>query len=169
MLIDLSEDDFVLGVRREKLSKKPCVIVNCFEDVQEATLHGGLVGRMASKKMPDVKAHMYLGWQTLPAGVELPGHWHDIEEIWVIMDGEATWTDCDGSQRKIKRGDFIYVTPNGYHAVKNTGKKPLEYILIKSPIPLQLPPYTSEFFEPIERYTAKAKSLKEIVKTKNPD
>jgi mannose-6-phosphate isomerase-like protein (cupin superfamily) len=169
VLIDLSEDDFVLGVRREKLSKKPCVIVNCFEDVQETTLHGGLVGRMASKKMPDLKAHMYLGWQTLPAGVELPGHWHDIEEIWVIMDGEATWTDCDGSQRKIKRGDFIYVTPNGYHAVKNTGQKPLEYILIKSPIPLQLPPYTSEFFEPIERYTAKAKPLKEIVKTKNPD
>jgi mannose-6-phosphate isomerase-like protein (cupin superfamily) len=145
------------------------VIVYCFDDIQVTILHGGLVGTMASKKMPDAKAHMYFGWQTLPAGVELSGHWHDIEEIWVIMHGEATWTDCDGSKRKIKRGDFIYVTTNGYHAVKNTGKEPLEYILIKSPIPVQLPPYTSEFFEPIERYTAKAKPLGETVRIENPD
>jgi len=167
VLEGLSEDNIVLGVRKEKLSKKSCVIANCFEDVEEIKLHGGLIGRMASKKMPDLKAHIYLGWQTLPAGVELPGHWHDIEEIWIIMDGEATWIDCDGSERKIKRGDFIYITPNGYHAVKNTGNKPLEYILIKSPIPLQVAPYTIEFFEPIEKYTAKAKPLKEVVPTKD--
>ena len=169
MLRGLSEGDFVLGVRREKLNKKPCVIVNCFDEVEETTLHGGLIGRTASKKMSDLKAHIYLGWQTLPAGVELPGHWHDIEEIWIILDGEATWIDCDGSERRIRRGDFICVTPNGYHAVRNTGQKPLEYILIKSPIPLQVAPYTIEFFEPIEKYTAKAKPLKEVVPIKDSD
>ncbi|MEM4246099.1 MAG: cupin domain-containing protein, partial [Candidatus Bathyarchaeia archaeon] len=105
-------------------------------------------------------------WQTLPEGVELPGHWHDVEEIWIIMEGEATWIDCDGSERKIKRGDFIHVTPNGYHGVKNTGKRPLEYILIKSPIPLIIGPYTVEVTEPIERYTAKAKPLKDVVPVK---
>lgn len=165
----LSEEDFVLGVRREKLAKKPCAIVNCFEDVEETRLHGGIVGRMASKKMSDLKAHMYLGWQTLPAGAELPGHWHDIEEIWVILDGEATWIDCDGSKRRIKRGDFICVTPNGYHAVKNTGQNPLEYILIKSPIPLLLPPCTPEFFEPMEKHTTKARPLSDILPIKDLD
>jgi len=165
----LSEGDFVLGVRREKLNKKPCVIVNCFNEVEETRLHGGLIGRMASKKMSDLKTHMYLGWQTLPVGVELPGHWHEIEEIWIILDGEATWIDCDGSERRIRRGDFIYVTPNGYHAVRNTGQKPLEYILIKSPIPLQVAPYTIEFFEPIEKYTGKAKPLKEVVPIRDSD
>ena len=163
----MSKDDVVLGVRKETLSKKPCAIVNCFTDVDKALLHGGLIGRMASKKMPDLKAHVYLGWQTLPAGVELPGHWHEVEEIWIIMDGEATWIDCDGSERKIKRGDFIYVTPNGYHAVRNSSQRPLEYILIKSPIPLLTAPYTIEVFEPIERYTAKGKPLKDVVPLKN--
>jgi len=48
----------VLGVRREKLSKKPWAVVNCFEHVEEITLDGGLVGRMASKNMTDLKAHV---------------------------------------------------------------------------------------------------------------
>lgn len=164
----MNEEDLVLGVRREKLNRKPCAIVNCFSDVEETIVHGGLIGRGASKKMPDLKAHVYLGWQTLPAGVHLAGHWHDLEEIWIIMDGEATWTDCDGSERKIKRGDFVSVTPNGYHAVKNTGAKPLEYILVRSAIPLQVAPYTMEFFEPIEKYTARARPLKEVVPIREP-
>ena len=70
---------------------------------------------------------------------------------------------------KLRQGKSMSYQRLEVHAVENTGQKPLEYILVKSPIPLQLPPYTSEFFEPIERYTAKAKPLKEIVKTKNPD
>ena len=99
----MSDEPVVLGVCIERLSMEPCVIVNCFDDIKEFKGHGELIGRGVSSKMPGLKAHHYLGWCTLPPGKVCSGHWHDCEEIWVIISGEAILIDCNGSERKIKK------------------------------------------------------------------
>lgn len=157
------KEGMVLGVSIERITKEKCVIVNAYDrnTVREAVLHGGLIRREVDRHLP-LKTIKGMSFNTLPPGTICSGHWHNREEIWIILEGESTWIDCDGSERRIKKGDFIYITPNGYHECRNETDKPLNFIYMATQLPGA--PYKEGFFEPIEKVTLKATPLGEFLK-----
>jgi quercetin dioxygenase-like cupin family protein len=54
-------------------------------------------------------------------------HRHPYEEVFVIMDGEATFTIGD-EQRVARGGDFLVAPPNTPHGFKNTGDSRLRAV-----------------------------------------
>ena len=56
-------------------------------------------------------------------------HRHPYEEVFVILDGEATFTLGD-EQRVAGRGDFVVAPPGVPHAFKNTGSGQLRSVNI---------------------------------------
>jgi mannose-6-phosphate isomerase-like protein (cupin superfamily) len=69
-------------------------------------------------------------------GTVLPGksihgsHRHVEEEYLLITEGSGTW-NLDGKEMPAKAGDLLYVEPWVYHGFRNTGDKPLSFLVIK--------------------------------------
>ena len=59
------------------------------------------------------------------AGPEL--HRHPYEEVFLILEGEATFTLGDET-RVARAGDFLIAPPGVPHAFKNTGSGPLRTV-----------------------------------------
>jgi mannose-6-phosphate isomerase-like protein (cupin superfamily) len=59
------------------------------------------------------------------AGPEL--HRHPYEEVFLILEGEATFTLGDET-RVARAGDFLIAPPGVPHAFKNTGSVPLRTV-----------------------------------------
>ncbi|TFG89369.1 MAG: cupin domain-containing protein [Hyphomicrobiales bacterium] len=71
--------------------------------------------------------HFYLPPHTLLE----PGS-HETEETYVILEGEGTMTFANG-QRKVAKGDFVYLPPWCIHGIENTGREPLLVLICTSP------------------------------------
>ena len=56
-------------------------------------------------------------------------HRHPYEEVFVILDGEATFTLGD-EQRVARGGDFLVAPPGTPHGFKNTGDSRLRAVNI---------------------------------------
>ena len=54
-------------------------------------------------------------------------HRHPYEEVFVILEGEATFTLGDET-RVARAGDFLIAPPGVPHAFKNTGSGPLRSV-----------------------------------------
>ncbi len=57
-------------------------------------------------------------------------HRHAEEEYLVLVDGSGTWS-LAGKDSPAKRGDVLYVEPWVYHGLKNTGDKPLIFLVVR--------------------------------------
>jgi mannose-6-phosphate isomerase-like protein (cupin superfamily) len=57
-------------------------------------------------------------------------HRHAEEEYLVLVDGAGTWS-LAGRQTPAKRGDVLYAEPWVYHGLKNTGDKPLIFLVVR--------------------------------------
>jgi mannose-6-phosphate isomerase-like protein (cupin superfamily) len=72
-----------------------------------------------------------------PQACPHPLHWHDEEELLVVISGEASLhiaDDAQGSNLRIELllpGDFIYYPSFLHHTIKNPGSSPLEYTMFK--------------------------------------
>lgn len=65
------------------------------------------------------------------AGMEIhPPHIHSEEEYLMVIEGEGTWTVKD-KDFKASAGDILYAAPWDLHGLKNTGKKPLKFVVFK--------------------------------------
>ncbi len=57
-------------------------------------------------------------------------HRHAEEEYLVLVDGSGTWSVA-GKESPARRGDILYVEPWVYHGLKNTGDKPLIFVVVR--------------------------------------
>ena len=65
------------------------------------------------------------------AGREIhPPHKHAEEEYLMLLEGQGTWT-VKGKDFKAVAGDMLYAAPWNLHGIKNTGTKPLKFIVWK--------------------------------------
>ena len=70
-----------------------------------------------------------LGYAEIVPGGDLTLHYHSPDEIYVITNGEGI-LNKSGDLEKIKKGDVVYIGRNEKHALKNDGKKTLEFYWI---------------------------------------
>ena len=70
-----------------------------------------------------------LGYAEIAPGGDLTLHYHSPDEIYVITNGEGI-LNKSGNLEKIKKGDVVYIGKNEKHALKNNGKKTLEFYWI---------------------------------------
>ena len=70
-----------------------------------------------------------LGYAEIAPGGDLTLHYHSPDEIYVITNGEGI-LNKSGDLEKIKKGDVVYIGKNEKHALKNNGKKTLEFYWI---------------------------------------
>ena len=70
-----------------------------------------------------------LGYAEIAPGGDLTLHYHSPDEIYVIINGEGI-LNKSGDLEKIKKGDVVYIGRNEKHALKNDGKKTLEFYWI---------------------------------------
>lgn len=71
-----------------------------------------------------------VNWSLLPAGKSFAPHYHeDLEELFIIMKGEAEITVGSETSMVIK-GDAIIVAPRIIHSMKNTGQEDVEFLAI---------------------------------------
>jgi mannose-6-phosphate isomerase-like protein (cupin superfamily) len=57
-------------------------------------------------------------------------HRHAQEEYLIVGEGSGTWS-LDGKESPAQRGDVLYAAPWVYHGLKNTGDKPLIFVVVR--------------------------------------
>jgi mannose-6-phosphate isomerase-like protein (cupin superfamily) len=65
-----------------------------------------------------------------PGQAPRPPHQHAEEEFMILAEGAGTWT-VDGNETPARKGDVVYAAPWTMHGLKNTGKAPLTYYMVK--------------------------------------
>ena len=63
---------------------------------------------------------------------ELPNHFHEPEETFVVLDGTATLTYWLVAV-EVSVGDFIFIPAWSEHALENTGTDVFKFIVITAP------------------------------------
>lgn len=59
-----------------------------------------------------------------------PPHQHAEEEYLMVTDGQGTW-HLNGEEFEAKVGDMLYAAPWDVHGIKNTGDRPLTFVVWK--------------------------------------
>lgn len=64
-------------------------------------------------------------------GMEIhPPHVHSEEEYLMVLEGEGTWS-VKGEEFPAAAGDVLYAAPWDEHGIRNTGDKPLRFVVFK--------------------------------------
>ena len=97
------------------------------EDEGKKTGQAGVIldGETAGNKTFQVGRFMLL-----PGMAPHAPHRHPDEEVLLVTKGSGEIL-CDGKTTQVKPGAVMYTDPNVEHAIKNTGKNPLEFYWIK--------------------------------------
>lgn len=67
-----------------------------------------------------------------PQGGQVPWHNHEQEEVYFILDGEGEMC-VDDERRTVSAGQAVYIPPNAFHQLTNTGDDPLRMIYCYAP------------------------------------
>lgn len=98
----------------------------------DAVAHGGR-GEVAAARVlgRDARAGLaFVDLVVVPPGCGIGTHTHgDDEEIYVVVDGEATMV-VDGSSRALGAGHVVVNRAGGTHALHNTGPTPLRLVVV---------------------------------------
>ncbi len=95
--------------------------------------NGELLGDYAilPGKGPENSAFSMLGEVTLMPGSSIGLHKHtENEEIYIILSGEGSYIDNDGSEVIVKAGDTTLTRKGEQHSIANKGKDPLTFLAI---------------------------------------
>lgn len=57
-------------------------------------------------------------------------HRHAQEEYLIVGEGSGTWS-LNGKESPAQRGDILYAEPWVYHGLKNSGDKPLIFVVVR--------------------------------------
>ena len=105
------------------------------ETVREK-VRGG-VGKMqvrtalAPKEAAEKHAIKEISFRVLEEGNSVGMHKHDSDEdVYLIVSGEATFTDDDGSVHILHKGDMTICRDGKSHAISNNSKEPMEYFVV---------------------------------------
>ena len=67
----------------------------------------------------------------LPPGTSIGWHVHEGEtEPYYILAGEGTFTDSDGSEHLVHKGDCCIIEEGHGHAIANNGTEDLEFMAL---------------------------------------
>jgi quercetin dioxygenase-like cupin family protein len=70
----------------------------------------------------------------LPAGKEVPYHYHERREsLIIVISGEAVEI-CEGKEHPVKAGDVIYIPSAEKHALINRSTKDVRYLEFFTPV-----------------------------------
>ncbi|MDR7122814.1 cupin domain-containing protein [Rheinheimera soli] len=71
------------------------------------------------------------GVAVIEPGKEIhPPHIHAEEEYLMVIEGEGVWSLKD-KEIPAKAGDILYAAPWDSHGIRNTGKVPLKFVVMK--------------------------------------
>ncbi len=59
-----------------------------------------------------------------------PPHKHPEEEFLMVIEGQGTWS-IEGVESPARTGDILFAVPGELHGIKNTGDKPLKFVVFK--------------------------------------
>ena len=59
-----------------------------------------------------------------------PPHQHADEEFQYVIEGEGTWS-LNGKEQPLKAGDLMYTRPWDWHGIRNSGDRPLRFVVFK--------------------------------------
>lgn len=59
-----------------------------------------------------------------------PPHQHAEEEVVIVTEGSGEW-HLDGKDFPAAKGDALYAAPWIFHGIKNTGRTPLTWVVMK--------------------------------------
>ncbi|HEX7071674.1 MAG TPA: dimethylsulfonioproprionate lyase family protein [Rhodothermales bacterium] len=88
---------------------------------------------LAGGASPIQASNFCMGFVTLePNGGQVPWHNHPQEELYLILEGEGEM--CLGAERQtVRSGQAVYVPPNEFHQLTNTGDVPIRMIYCYGP------------------------------------
>ncbi|HET9863146.1 MAG TPA: cupin domain-containing protein [Steroidobacteraceae bacterium] len=66
----------------------------------------------------------------LPGKQLQPPHQHADEEFQYVIEGEGTWF-LNGREQPLHAGDLMYTRPWDWHGIRNSGDKPLKFLVFK--------------------------------------
>ncbi len=77
--------------------------------------------------------HFCMGEAILePHGGQVPWHNHEQEEVYFIVEGEGEM--CVGEERRtVYSGQAVFIPPNIFHQLTNTGSEPLRMLYVYAP------------------------------------
>lgn len=92
-----------------------------------------LTKNIAGGQSPIQCDNFSLGYVVLdPEGGQVPWHNQDQEEIYVILEGEGEM--CLGDEKHtVTAGQTVFIPPEEFHQLTNTGKTPLKMIYCYGP------------------------------------
>jgi len=71
----------------------------------------------------------YMWWKP---GSKVDMHYHDVEELQLILYGNGRLTDCEGKRHPLRAGTMFHCPPgeSGAHQIENTSQFPLCLLFI---------------------------------------
>ena len=86
---------------------------------------------LSPKKAEEKHAIKEISFRVLEPGNSVGMHKHDSDEdVYLIVSGEATFTDDDGTVHKLHKGDMTICRDGKSHAIANEGTETLEYFVV---------------------------------------
>jgi len=84
---------------------------------------------------PEQRAEKLSGFlAVLPAGKEVPYHFHENREsLIIVISGEAVEV-CEGKEHSIKAGDVIYIPAAEKHGLINRSDRDVRYLEFFTPV-----------------------------------
>lgn len=75
----------------------------------------------------------------VPPGEEVPAHYHpETDDVWIVLEGEGKYYLEGGETSPIKAGMVVLSEKEQIHGVKATGSKPLVFVAISAPMPVEM-------------------------------
>jgi len=110
------------------------MIIADLAEIEGRTFPAGRRTRNLVGGMSNIQAEAFsLGHVTLePKGGQVPWHNQEQEEIYLILEGEGEI--CLGDEKSVIRaGQAVYIPPNVFHQLTNTGEVPMVMIYCYGP------------------------------------
>lgn len=75
----------------------------------------------------------------VPVGEEVPAHYHpETDDVWIIISGEGNYYLGKGETVHMLEGMVILAEKNKIHGVRAIGTKPLVFVAISAPMPVEM-------------------------------
>ncbi|MDH5604814.1 MAG: cupin domain-containing protein [Cyclobacteriaceae bacterium] len=104
--------------------------INTLKESAVTTTQKGYQYWYVPKSMSNGKLNLKLSQVKAMEANHAP-HQHPEEEIFLLIEGEAEFY-LDGESRKVEANSSMYCPPNVMHGIRNTGKTPMKYLVIKT-------------------------------------
>jgi mannose-6-phosphate isomerase-like protein (cupin superfamily) len=107
--------------------------VNNIFDVRGTEFPAGRRTRvLVGPEAPTEAKGFVLGHVTIYPGGSVPLHSHVQEEVYIILSGHGKM-HIDDQTADVKPGDYVYISPNANHLLKNTSKENMIMVFCYAP------------------------------------